>query len=151
MDTRIDPLMPRNAVYAKASWEHLQFASGGDIVEFADFRFDEARLHDFHENIVAPALRNADLADGFRTLSARVEALTAGPDSGGGPLPAAVRYGVSQAVRSLTLPSRASASPFNSPWLRVSLPTVRFCASVSALISTVTMKNTISCIESSSL
>ena len=33
-----------------------QFASGGDIVEFADFRFDETRLHDFHENIVAPAL-----------------------------------------------------------------------------------------------
>jgi enoyl-CoA hydratase len=33
-----------------------QFASGGDIVEFAEFRFDEARLHDFHENIVAPAL-----------------------------------------------------------------------------------------------
>ncbi len=33
-----------------------QFASGGDIVEFASFRFDEARLHDFHENIVAPAL-----------------------------------------------------------------------------------------------
>ena len=32
------------------------FASGGDIVEFAQFRFDEARLHDFHENIVAPAL-----------------------------------------------------------------------------------------------
>lgn len=34
-----------------------QFASGGDIVEFASFRFDEARLHDFHEHIVAPALR----------------------------------------------------------------------------------------------
>ena len=33
-----------------------QFASGGDIIEFADFRFDEARLHDFHENVVAPAL-----------------------------------------------------------------------------------------------
>jgi len=33
-----------------------QFASGGDIAEFTDFRFDEARLHDFHENIVAPAL-----------------------------------------------------------------------------------------------
>src|SRR5438034_1306507 len=33
-----------------------QFASGGDIVEFAGFRFDEARLHDFHENVVAPAL-----------------------------------------------------------------------------------------------
>lgn len=34
-----------------------QFASGGDIAEFADFRFDELRLHDFHEHIVAPALQ----------------------------------------------------------------------------------------------
>jgi len=33
-----------------------QFASGGDIAEFAGFRFDEARLADFHENVVAPAL-----------------------------------------------------------------------------------------------
>ena len=35
-----------------------QFASGGDIVEFAGFRFDEAALHDFHENTVAPALQS---------------------------------------------------------------------------------------------
>ena len=34
-----------------------QFASGGDIVEFAQFRFDETRLRDFHEGIVAPALQ----------------------------------------------------------------------------------------------
>lgn len=34
-----------------------QFASGGDIVEFASFRFDEGQLHDFHERIVAPALQ----------------------------------------------------------------------------------------------
>jgi enoyl-CoA hydratase len=34
-----------------------QFASGGDIAEFATFRFDEARLHQFHEHIVAPALQ----------------------------------------------------------------------------------------------
>jgi len=33
-----------------------QFAAGGDIVEFAGFRFDEARLRDFHEHVVAPAL-----------------------------------------------------------------------------------------------
>lgn len=33
-----------------------QFASGGDIHEFATFRFDEAKLHDFHEHTVAPAL-----------------------------------------------------------------------------------------------
>ena len=33
-----------------------QFASGGDIHEFASFRFDEARLRHFHENTVAPAL-----------------------------------------------------------------------------------------------
>ena len=34
-----------------------QFASGGDIHEFAGFRFDETALHDFHENTVAPALQ----------------------------------------------------------------------------------------------
>jgi len=34
-----------------------QFASGGDIQEFAGFRFDENALHDFHENTVAPALQ----------------------------------------------------------------------------------------------
>jgi enoyl-CoA hydratase/carnithine racemase len=39
------------------SGEAGQFASGGDIVEFATFRFDEASLHDFHEHIVAPALQ----------------------------------------------------------------------------------------------
>ena len=44
---------PRAVIVAGAGG---QFASGGDIVEFAGFRFDEARLHDFHENIVAPAL-----------------------------------------------------------------------------------------------
>ncbi|MCW5665714.1 MAG: enoyl-CoA hydratase/isomerase family protein [Piscinibacter sp.] len=33
-----------------------QFASGGDIAEFAGFRFDAARLRDFHEHVVAPAL-----------------------------------------------------------------------------------------------
>ena len=34
-----------------------QFAAGGDIEEFPDFRFDEQRLRHFHEDIVAPALR----------------------------------------------------------------------------------------------
>jgi enoyl-CoA hydratase/carnithine racemase len=34
-----------------------QFASGGDIAEFAGFRFDETALHDFHEHTVAPALQ----------------------------------------------------------------------------------------------
>ncbi len=33
-----------------------QFASGGDIHEFASFRFNEAKLHHFHEQLVAPAL-----------------------------------------------------------------------------------------------
>ena len=33
------------------------FAAGGDIAEFAGFRFDEARLRHFHEEIVAPALQ----------------------------------------------------------------------------------------------
>ena len=32
------------------------FVSGGDIEEFPAFRFDEARLRHFHEQIVAPAL-----------------------------------------------------------------------------------------------
>ena len=32
------------------------FAAGGDIVEFASFRFEEDSLRDFHENVVAPAL-----------------------------------------------------------------------------------------------
>lgn len=44
---------PRAVIVAGADG---QFASGGDIVEFAEFRFDETRLHDFHENVVAPAL-----------------------------------------------------------------------------------------------
>jgi methylaspartate ammonia-lyase len=48
------------------------------------------------EEVVAPALRGADLAEGFRTVSARIDALTTGPDSS--PLHTAVRYGVSQAV-----------------------------------------------------
>ena len=56
------------------------------------------------QEIVAPALRNADLGDGFRTISARVDALAAGPD--GGPLPTAVRYGVSQAVLAAVARSR---------------------------------------------
>lgn len=34
-----------------------QFASGGDIHEFAGFRFDPDRLQEFHEHIVAPALQ----------------------------------------------------------------------------------------------
>ena len=45
-----------------------QFASGGDIVEFAQFRFDEDKLHDFHENLVAPAL-HALLACDIPTLA----------------------------------------------------------------------------------
>jgi len=48
------------------------------------------------EEVVAPTLRGADLAEGFRAVSARIDALTAGPDSS--PLHTAVRYGVSQAV-----------------------------------------------------
>jgi outer membrane protein assembly factor BamA len=29
LDTRVDPVLARNAVYAKASWEHLSFANDG--------------------------------------------------------------------------------------------------------------------------
>ncbi|MES2101148.1 MAG: enoyl-CoA hydratase/isomerase family protein [Pseudomonadota bacterium] len=45
---------PRAVIVAGAAGH---FASGGDIVEFATFRFDETKLHDFHEHTVAPALR----------------------------------------------------------------------------------------------
>ncbi|GAP35874.1 enoyl-CoA hydratase/isomerase family protein [Piscinibacter sakaiensis] len=44
---------PRAVVVRGAGGE---FAAGGDIAEFLDFRFDEARLRDFHEGIVGPAL-----------------------------------------------------------------------------------------------
>jgi enoyl-CoA hydratase/carnithine racemase len=44
---------PRAVIVAGAGGN---FASGGDIAEFASFRFDEARLREFHEQIVAPAL-----------------------------------------------------------------------------------------------
>ena len=42
------------AVIVRGAGGH--FASGGDIHEFATFRFDEQKLRDFHEHIVAPAL-----------------------------------------------------------------------------------------------
>ena len=45
---------PRAVIVAGAGGN---FASGGDIVEFASFRFDEARLREFHEQIVEPALQ----------------------------------------------------------------------------------------------
>src|SRR5437763_10502705 len=54
---RLQALRPADAPHAVIVFgADGQFASGGDIAEFAGFRFDEARLHDFHENIVAPAL-----------------------------------------------------------------------------------------------
>ena len=56
------------------------------------------------EQVVAPALRGSDLGDGFRTVSARIDALTTGPDHR--PLHTAVRYGVSQAVLAAVARSR---------------------------------------------
>jgi len=43
-----------HAVIVRGAEGH--FAAGGDIVEFAEFRFEEDTLRDFHENVVAPAL-----------------------------------------------------------------------------------------------
>ncbi|WP_298835322.1 enoyl-CoA hydratase/isomerase family protein [uncultured Piscinibacter sp.] len=43
-----------HAVIVRGADRH--FAAGGDIVEFASFRFEESSLRDFHENVVAPAL-----------------------------------------------------------------------------------------------
>jgi enoyl-CoA hydratase/carnithine racemase len=54
---RLQGLPPDDAPRAViVAGEGGQFASGGDIAEFAGFRFDEARLRDFHEHVVAPAL-----------------------------------------------------------------------------------------------
>ncbi len=54
---RLQALPPEAAPRAViVSGEGGHFASGGDIHEFATFRFNEARLHDFHEHVVAPAL-----------------------------------------------------------------------------------------------
>jgi enoyl-CoA hydratase/carnithine racemase len=54
---RLQALAPADAPTAVAvCGDGGQFASGGDIHEFASFRFDETRLHHFHENIVSPAL-----------------------------------------------------------------------------------------------
>jgi len=54
------------------------FASGGDIAEFLDFRFDAARLQHFHEGIVAPALHAVLACD--LPVYAQIE----GPCVGGG-------------------------------------------------------------------
>ncbi|MFT3953539.1 MAG: enoyl-CoA hydratase-related protein [Piscinibacter sp.] len=43
-----------HAVIVRGAGGH--FAAGGDIVEFASFRFEEDTLRDFHDNVVAPAL-----------------------------------------------------------------------------------------------
>jgi methylaspartate ammonia-lyase len=55
------------------------------------------------QNVVAQALRGADLGEGFRAWSARVDALT-GPD--GGLLHTAVRYGATQALLGAVARSR---------------------------------------------
>jgi methylaspartate ammonia-lyase len=55
------------------------------------------------EKVVAPALRGTDLGEGFRAVSARIDALT-GPD--GSLLHTAVRYGVTQAVLAAVAHSR---------------------------------------------
>ena len=72
-------LPPRDAPRAVVvRGEGDQFASGGDIDEFATFRFDEDRLRRFHEEVVAPAL--AAVADCEIPLVAQI----AGACVGGG-------------------------------------------------------------------
>ena len=63
------------------------------------------------EQVVAPALRGADLADGFSDPVRQDRRADTGPD--GRPLPAAVRYGVSQAVL-----AAVARDPQASPWPR---------------------------------
>jgi methylaspartate ammonia-lyase len=55
------------------------------------------------EEVVAPALRDTDLGDGFRKVSERTDAL---PGRDGGLLHTAVRYGVTQAVLAAVAYSR---------------------------------------------
>ena len=49
--------MPGKVRVVILAGEGLDFAAGGDIEEFADFRFDESTLRHFHENEVLPALQ----------------------------------------------------------------------------------------------
>jgi enoyl-CoA hydratase/carnithine racemase len=49
--------MPGNVRVVIVAGEGLDFAAGGDIEEFADFRFDESTLRRFHEDEVLPALQ----------------------------------------------------------------------------------------------
>ena len=62
-----------------------QFASGGDIVEFANFRFEEHSLRDFHENVVAPALHLAEALAALSPQAARINKRTLRQFSVGGP------------------------------------------------------------------
>jgi enoyl-CoA hydratase len=43
-----------NLIVIKGAGEH--FAAGADISEFPEFRFDAARLREYHEKVIAPAL-----------------------------------------------------------------------------------------------
>lgn len=49
--------MPGNVRVVIVAGEGIDFAAGGDIEEFADFRFDEGTLRRFHEDEVLPALQ----------------------------------------------------------------------------------------------
>jgi outer membrane protein assembly factor BamA len=57
LDTRVDPVLARNAVYAKASWEHLSFANDGANRTELDAR---GYLGLFRQNILTARLLRQD-------------------------------------------------------------------------------------------
>src|SRR3954468_4185891 len=103
----LQALPPEQAPHAViVSGADGQFASGGDIVEFASFRFDETRLHDFHENIVLPALHAMLACD--LTLFAQID----GACIGGG-----LEIAACCALRVVAEPSR-----FGAPIAKLGFP-----------------------------
>jgi outer membrane protein assembly factor BamA len=93
LDTRIDPVVARNAVYARAAWEHLATRSAGGIevltldvsgyVGFVGETFLVVRAQRDDANrsrplFLKPMLGGSDVVRGFRAGSAVGDTLTAG-------------------------------------------------------------------------
>ncbi|MBZ5556351.1 MAG: BamA/TamA family outer membrane protein [Acidobacteriia bacterium] len=75
LDTRVDPILARNAVYAKASWEHLSFAGDGANRTEVDAR---GYLGLIRQNILAVRILRQD---SDRSLPAYLQPLLGGMDT----------------------------------------------------------------------
>jgi outer membrane protein assembly factor BamA len=75
LDTRVDPVLARNAVYAKASWEHVSFASDGANRTELDAR---GYLGLIRQNILAVRILRQD---SNRSLPAYLQPLLGGMDN----------------------------------------------------------------------